>query len=313
MTVYLDDVLSAVDAHTARFLYRECLRGDLLKGRTVVLVSHNVNLVLPSAQFLIQLGNGSIVKSGSKEVLHGESRPFASDRDSVCSSTFGKDSDIDSLVLSDQRQSPQVFREIYEEEKREVGQVGVRHYLFLLRAAGGSAYWIVFALLYCGTQLFSFMESLWLKYWTSDSRPEALPYYLSGYAIIVTSGIFLGALRWVWLYGIRLCGMNVGFCDRAAPQIHAMMLGSLVRSPMVYFARTPTGRIINRFSEDLNRLDGFISDDIGSSVTAGELALVLVKRGAWFTDSTPFHSIDVRCFAACYCSESSCKRWETLM
>ena len=237
-----------------------------------MLVSHNVNLVLPSAGFFIQLANGRIQKAATRNVLVGRSPPLNAKQPGANGGNTGADSDVQSTVKPDRHQAQQDLREIYEEEKRELGQVGAKHYLFLLRAAGGALYWIVFALLYGGTQLFSFMESLWLKYWTSDSRPEALRYYLSGYAIIVTSGIFFGALRWVWLYGVRFCGMSVGFCDRAAPRIHASMLGSLVRSPMVFFARTPTGWIINRFSEDLNRLDAFISDDFGRSVTAGKIA-----------------------------------------
>lgn len=292
-TIYLDDVLSAVDAHTARFLYQKCLRGDLLKDRTVVLVSHNVNLVLPSAQFIIQLANGRIQKSGPKEVLLGDSMELDAKRPFDYSSLTGADSEVSSLVASEQRESPKELREIYEEEKREVGQVGSQHYLFLLRAAGGSLYWIAFAILYCGTQLFSFMESLWLKYWTSDHRPEALTYYISGYAVIVTSGIILGALRWVWLYGIRFCGTSVGFCDRAAPRIHAMMLGSLVRSPMAFFARVPTGRILNRFSEDLNRLDGFISDDFGRSVTAGKLSEAVFAMPSVLIRPHDIHSIGI--------------------
>lgn len=237
-----------------------------------MLVSHNVNLVLPSAGFLIQLANGRIQKAASRNVLVRELPPLNAKQLGDDGGNAGADSDVQSSVEPDRHQAQQDLREIYEEEKRELGQVGAKDYLSLLRAAGGALYWVVFALLYGGTQLFSFMESLWLKYWTSDSRPEALRYYLSGYAIIVMSGILFGAFRWVWLYGIRFCGTSVGFCDRAAPRIHASMLGSLIRSPMLFFARTPTGRIINRFSEDLNRLDAFISDDFGRSVTAGKIA-----------------------------------------
>ena len=34
----LDDVLAALDVHTARWIVSQCFRGDLLKGRTVLLV-----------------------------------------------------------------------------------------------------------------------------------------------------------------------------------------------------------------------------------------------------------------------------------
>ena len=34
----LDDVLAALDVHTSRWIVDKCFKGDLLKGRTVVLV-----------------------------------------------------------------------------------------------------------------------------------------------------------------------------------------------------------------------------------------------------------------------------------
>ena len=50
--VLLDDVLSAVDAHTAHHLYHSCLKGPLMKDRTVVLVSHHVALTAPGAAYI---------------------------------------------------------------------------------------------------------------------------------------------------------------------------------------------------------------------------------------------------------------------
>lgn len=34
----LDDVLAALDVHTAKWIVDKCLKGDLIRGRTVVLV-----------------------------------------------------------------------------------------------------------------------------------------------------------------------------------------------------------------------------------------------------------------------------------
>lgn len=34
----LDDVLAALDVHTARWIVDKCFKGDLLRGRTVILV-----------------------------------------------------------------------------------------------------------------------------------------------------------------------------------------------------------------------------------------------------------------------------------
>lgn len=34
----LDDVLSALDVHTSQWIVRECFKGDLVRGRTIILV-----------------------------------------------------------------------------------------------------------------------------------------------------------------------------------------------------------------------------------------------------------------------------------
>lgn len=69
-TVLLDDVLSAggphpsplrprliygslVDAHTAHHLFEKCIKGNLMRGRTVILVSHHVQLCAPDAKYIV--------------------------------------------------------------------------------------------------------------------------------------------------------------------------------------------------------------------------------------------------------------------
>lgn len=50
----IDDMLAAVDSHTAQHLYNTYLKGPLMKGRTCILVTHNVDLCLPGSAFLVQ-------------------------------------------------------------------------------------------------------------------------------------------------------------------------------------------------------------------------------------------------------------------
>lgn len=68
-TVLLDDVLSAVDSHTAEHIVRNCLQGPLMKNRCIVLVTHHVELVTPIAFHAIKIEEGRIVASGSPQEL----------------------------------------------------------------------------------------------------------------------------------------------------------------------------------------------------------------------------------------------------
>jgi ATP-binding cassette subfamily C (CFTR/MRP) protein 2 len=63
----LDDVFSAVDAHTGTQLFNECVRGTLA-SKTVVLVTHQVEF-LHSADLILVMRDGEIVQSGNYDEL----------------------------------------------------------------------------------------------------------------------------------------------------------------------------------------------------------------------------------------------------
>ena len=69
-SVYLlDDPLSAVDAHTGRHLWEECIRGILKeKGATVIIATHQLQ-VLPDCDRIVVLGDGRIQDVGTFEEL----------------------------------------------------------------------------------------------------------------------------------------------------------------------------------------------------------------------------------------------------
>lgn len=56
----MDDILSAVDAHTARYIMNNCILGPLMKGRTRILVTHHVRLCLTGATYLVVVRSGKI-------------------------------------------------------------------------------------------------------------------------------------------------------------------------------------------------------------------------------------------------------------
>ncbi|KAI4203953.1 MAG: hypothetical protein LQ348_001366 [Seirophora lacunosa] len=65
--ILLDDCLSAVDSHTAKHIFEQCIQGPLMVGRTCILVTHNTALCLPAAEHVVYLKNGKIAAQGSPD------------------------------------------------------------------------------------------------------------------------------------------------------------------------------------------------------------------------------------------------------
>jgi ABC-type glutathione transport system ATPase component len=54
----LDDIFSAIDAHTALHIAQNVLGGSLIQGRTVILASHHPSLYMPYADYIVSLSSG---------------------------------------------------------------------------------------------------------------------------------------------------------------------------------------------------------------------------------------------------------------
>lgn len=172
-TLLLDDVLSAVDAHTAHHLFFECLKGDLMRGRTVILVSHHVQLCAPGASYIVALDNGRLQFQGARDdfmssgVLKSLSQSGVTDpadekeetlvhaveeiaeKDKHTGSHSAEDSETSSTTAAVEETKPEVKkapRRLIEEEKRAVGRISQDIWMTYLGACGSWVFWVLFAL-----------------------------------------------------------------------------------------------------------------------------------------------------------------------
>ncbi|KIK63814.1 hypothetical protein GYMLUDRAFT_40900 [Collybiopsis luxurians FD-317 M1] len=170
--VLLDDPLSAVDSHTSRFLYEKLLRGPLLASRTVILVTHHIDLVLPGAHYLVRMLDGRIDTQGTvadlraSGLLEGiaheaEAEAQKEEEDTVPEEDAEAGEGMKDPAVKTTNKKP---RKLVEDEKREQGGVKWRIYQKYLRA---SSYW-VWSLLFFFVilnQLLGVGEKWWIKIW----------------------------------------------------------------------------------------------------------------------------------------------------
>lgn len=59
-------------------------------------------------------------------------------------------------------------------------------------------------------------------------------------------------------------------------KLHSDMLFGMLRSPIKFFDTTPTGRLINRFSNDMSILDNTLASTLTDTIEGPILSLVML-------------------------------------
>ncbi|GAA6043182.1 hypothetical protein JCM8097_008715 [Rhodosporidiobolus ruineniae] len=183
--VLLDDVLSAVDSHTAQHLVERCLSGPLMRHRTCVLVTHAVDLVLPYASYVVTMEHGNVVSAGKPESLsqsrilelekeqdeygatHPPQEPAAADPTASTIEAVA-DGETDAEVLAHQEEERKKRLEefkLVKEETQSEGAVKGEVYLYYIKAFGGiSIAFVTFGIL-IAAQLSDIAVNMALRYW----------------------------------------------------------------------------------------------------------------------------------------------------
>ncbi|KAH7942119.1 hypothetical protein HPB49_020752 [Dermacentor silvarum] len=88
---------------------------------------------------------------------------------------------------------------------------------------------------------------VWIKRWTMEStRNETKPEWVIGLAVLCLSDVFFG---WLGAFMLAVC------CRNLSNRLHDAMIRSVLRSPVHFFDATPRGRVLNRFSADIDNIE----------------------------------------------------------
>ncbi|EMD35635.1 hypothetical protein CERSUDRAFT_85574 [Gelatoporia subvermispora B] len=303
--VLLDDVLSAVDAHTAHHLYHECLKGDLMRGRTIILVSHHVRLCSAGAKFIVALDNGRIqfqgdpegfkssgvlnalVQSGAADAsddkeetaIHGveeiaDKQAKSNDHTEQASEAESSAATVTPVGTEVKRTEvkPEVkktSRKLVEEERRAVGSISKDIWATYIAAAGGGVYWSIFALALILAALSPVLENSWLRIWSGSSleseTPKSPTYYITVYATITAVGLVISVLRYFVLYHGGI---------HASAVLHQKLLEGVLFATIRFHDSVSRGRLLNRFGKDIEGVDSNLPDNFGRGLMHALAALI---------------------------------------
>jgi hypothetical protein len=171
-----------------------------MRGRTVILVSHHVQLCAPGASYIVTLDNGRVLYKGdrygfqSSGVMHSLAHSGAvestgrDEAEAVVSETKeelflgeqddgggsstpntdipSEDDSVGGVTSIDENlaQKKKGPRKLVEEETRAVGRVGRPVWEAYFKACGGAPYWFIFAVSFLLAAVTPIAENGWLGY-----------------------------------------------------------------------------------------------------------------------------------------------------
>ncbi|KAI5124482.1 hypothetical protein M0805_008364 [Coniferiporia weirii] len=281
----LDDVLAALDVHTSRWIVDNCFQGDLIRGRTVLLVTHNVAMASPIASFVLSLGkDGRIASHGTiAETLAKDVEMQIETRESEEVNKKAEEAVVAEFEEGEETIKKRDGKLVLAEEIAEghVGWPSVKLYLLNL---GGPIFWFFFlaAMLLC--DLANVIQTWFLGYWASQydhHHPSevSVPYYLTVFTIILTAGVIMYVLGYL---------LYVRGSIRASRTVHERLIKAITGTTLRWLDSTPSGRIIARCTQDIRAVDGPVSQTLGWVV---ELTLTLIMRLVAIVYLTPLFLI----------------------
>lgn len=305
--VLLDDPLSALDSGTEAMLVDRLLFG-LWRQKTRLVVTHRL-AHLGRFDRVIYIEQGRIVANGSLAELLARHEPFrnfynqAQREDSQGESSTNaaeaepsgrqeepmpKSAEAPETAQSDNSAS---YAALVQAEDRAIGSVKGElywRYLGALLQNHRGKVW-PYALLFLTAAVLTIglpmLQNNWLAYWTDHQRVgfvglQHWPSVLYRFEGALAIWGFLGLLGLLAAVSHQLLWLKRALS--AGVRIHDQALGALLRAPLRFFDSTPSGRILNRFSRDVESAERDVAWNLEKTLVPvfhalAALLLLLVK------------------------------------
>ncbi|KAM7000367.1 ATP-binding cassette sub-family C member 5 [Tautogolabrus adspersus] len=273
----LDDPLSAVDACVGYHVFHKAIRG-VAKGKTILFVTHQLQY-LSECDHVILMKDGQISECGTHSQLMAKERDYATLFNSMQQENLVKENlkNKQKSVVAEKADSaadvskvgPKVEsnkgNQLMKAEEKGSGAVAWSVYGAYIKAAGGPIIFIINIFLFLSTTGSIAFSNWWLSHWIKQGSGntslilvnETMPsnsmrlnphiqYYSAVYIASMGAALLLKTMR-----GLVFVKCTV----KASSVLHDKLFRRILLSPMHFFDTTPLGRILTRFSRDMDEVD----------------------------------------------------------
>uniref|UniRef100_A0A8C9ET34 Multidrug resistance-associated protein 1 n=1 Tax=Pavo cristatus TaxID=9049 RepID=A0A8C9ET34_PAVCR len=263
-TYLFDDPLSAVDAHVGKHIFEKVIGPKgILKNKTRVLVTHAVNY-LPQMDTILVMTDGEISEMGSYQELLKQDGAFAeflrtyanaeqSRESSDANSPSGKEGKpVENGVLVNEAPGKLMHRQLsnsstysretgksqHQSSTAELQKPLAEKNSWKLTEADSAKTGRVRSPAPTSCALFQFQKNQhdWEKMASKDH----------------VAGVRKGIAVFGYSMAVSIGGIF------ASQHLHLDLLHNVLRSPMSFFERTPSGNLVNRFSKEIDTIDSAI-------------------------------------------------------
>ncbi|KAJ1799855.1 hypothetical protein LPJ59_001535 [Coemansia sp. RSA 2399] len=266
LILLIDDCLSAVDAHTGRHILHQCLASsdEIMCNRTRVLVTHHMAMCLPRSEFVVLLDAGSVSFQGTPQQLVASDSDFSaadlidpgnSHGDSIDTAQPSQD-ELNVQRLSETTENDRLGK-IVEDEIRAKGAVTLQTWKTYLDPCGGWKFVAGSLICVAAAQMLTVYKDFYLatRIESADksaSDPEStMLVLLATYLGIGTAAAIISALTLLCFYA---CGIRV------STALHNRLFLTIVHATPRFLDTTPIGRIMSRFTKDMQVIDSDIME-----------------------------------------------------
>ncbi|KAF1329530.1 Abc transporter c family member 2, partial [Globisporangium splendens] len=262
----LDDPLSAVDPHVAHAIFNQCIVG-LAKDKTRLLVLNSHYDLLQHADKILVVQDGCVAGDGTYNEILSQFPELGMqsatldklEKDVIDEhdNTHEHEHEMSKAAVNTESGLPGKSNAatLVQKEDRVKGKVSGHIYKSYFDGSGADGVLIMALLgvIYAVSQGVRTLVDWWQGHWAKNMARDGVD---PGYSDLRFGMWYLGLVVLCCLLTVIRGQLLVEACIRSSKSLHNEMFRRVLSAPVnSYFDVTPVGRILNRFSNDLDQMD----------------------------------------------------------